>query len=411
MDSNTTFLFGRGRACDARITEDEQVSRHHFIIEANPPEAVLRDLGSLNGTYLNDKKQGGRDKNASPEDAATVKHPAVPIRDGDQIRVGKTTISVTVREAVRCAKSSKVAEPLLTHATLPEEQLRSMLFSDPGTSDGSKISVPGCTILEEVGRGPYGSVYKAARNNEARPVAVKVLIARGEVSERARTLFAKEMEIASRLTHPNLVRILDFGIAEALFFIVSEYCSGGSLASKMRERGGTLSYGDIQPWIHHGLEALADAHRHKFVHGDIKPSNILLQQRAGGLVAKLSDMGLMRGFQKLGLAGLSLLQNDPTRILFQPRELFCGDREVSPASDVWSFAATLYHALTGAHPYPFDGQRESVDVVLGEEPIPLEARGVALPAHLQSMFARALDPDPSKRFHDAGEMLDCFHTE
>ena len=82
-----TFIFGRMEDCHARIANDDLVSRHHFILEVNPPQVCLRDLGSLNGTYVNRKKFGGRNAGETPEQGAQRRYPEVELKHGDSIQV------------------------------------------------------------------------------------------------------------------------------------------------------------------------------------------------------------------------------------------------------------------------------------------------------------------------------------
>src|ERR1019366_9744812 len=93
-----TFIFGRLEDCHARIPDDNEVSRHHFILEVSPPHASLRDLGSLNGTHVNGKKCGGREAGETPEQGAKRKYPIIEIRDGSTIEVGKSTIAVAIQQ-------------------------------------------------------------------------------------------------------------------------------------------------------------------------------------------------------------------------------------------------------------------------------------------------------------------------
>jgi len=102
FDSHNTFIFGRHRECHARITRDPNVSRHHFLLEVNPPDACLRDLGSLNGTIVNEVKCGGRDQVELDASGAVV-HPNVSLTDGDNITVGTTTILVKIVDPPICS--------------------------------------------------------------------------------------------------------------------------------------------------------------------------------------------------------------------------------------------------------------------------------------------------------------------
>src|SRR5262245_3190751 len=127
FDGHDTFLFGRSPDCHAELSQDDSTaSRHHFILEVNPPAARLRDLGSLNGTYVNGQKYGGRARNMSPEEGARQALAQVDIRDGDTIRVGATVFTVRV-EGVRtptpvAAMSAQVGSSALLPLT-PAENL------------------------------------------------------------------------------------------------------------------------------------------------------------------------------------------------------------------------------------------------------------------------------------------------
>ncbi len=99
------FIFGRDPDCHACLPADDRTcSRHHFLLEVNPPFARLRDLGSLNGTYINDRKYGGRSEDESPEQAAAHKYPEVDLKNGDIIKVGETMFLVKHEGNSSCAK-------------------------------------------------------------------------------------------------------------------------------------------------------------------------------------------------------------------------------------------------------------------------------------------------------------------
>ena len=96
FDGHDNFLFGRDADCHIRMPNDSFVSRHHFIIEAAPPDMRLRDLGSMNGTYVNEELRGARRAGEAPEDAAHRIFPSVDLKSGDRIHVGETVLDVQV---------------------------------------------------------------------------------------------------------------------------------------------------------------------------------------------------------------------------------------------------------------------------------------------------------------------------
>jgi len=107
FEEHDTFLFGRMEDCHACFPRDSMVSRHHFIMEVNPPDARIRDLGSLNGTYVNGVKYGGREEEETREEGALRKYPEVDLNDGDKVKVGKTVLAVQVQVPAICCECDR----------------------------------------------------------------------------------------------------------------------------------------------------------------------------------------------------------------------------------------------------------------------------------------------------------------
>jgi pSer/pThr/pTyr-binding forkhead associated (FHA) protein len=134
FEEHDTFLLGRKADCTIKLPEDNLVSRHHFILEVNPPDARVRDLGSLNGTWVNDKKIGGRAKGETPEQGALHEYPQVDLKDGDKIEVGDTVLHVKVEIPILCISC--------------DEDIPSAQVSKSKQADGSYI----CPKCQEAAR-------------------------------------------------------------------------------------------------------------------------------------------------------------------------------------------------------------------------------------------------------------------
>ena len=371
-----TFLLGRMADCHVCLPDDAQVSRHHFLLEVCPPKASLRDLGSLNGTRVNGEKTGGREKGETPEQGALRRYPSVELADGDRISVGKTEIEIRIDEL----KDAALVPAALGEGDLSglsPEAMHRLIFGGP---EKELFHVPGYRIQRELGRGGCGAVYLATPDGGGDAVAVKLMLSRAKADARSVAQFKREMQVIADLHHPNIVRFLDSGNDQGTFFFVMEYCDGGSLADVAKARGGTIPPAVLMPWAIQALEGLAAAHKQGFVHRDIKPQNILIHRN----VAKISDFGLAKNFQKAGLSGMSITGQYAGTPVFMPPEQITNFKYVKPVSDVWSFAASLYSLLTGKFPYRFDPQRDPIDIILNENPVPIR--------RVKEVFDKTADP-------------------
>jgi len=400
LTEHDTFLLGRMPDCHLCVPSDPQVSRHHFLLEACPPMASLRDLGSMNGTHVNGKKCGGREKGETPEQGALRQYPSIDLKDGDRITVGQSTIEIRL-ESEPDAEVVPAALQEGDLSGLSPEAMRQLIFGSP---DKAVFTLADYTVQRELGRGGCGAVYLATPKSGGELVAVKLMLSRAQAEPRAIEHFKREMQVIARLKHPNIVRFLDSGSDQGTFFFVMEYCGGGSLADVAKACGGTISPVVLMPWAIQALEGLAAAHKEGFVHRDIKPQNILLHRN----LAKISDFGLAKNFQRAGLSGMSMTGNYAGTPFFMPPEQITNFKYVKPVSDVWSFAASLYQLLTGKFPYHFDPKRDPIDIILNENPVPIRDRMYGLSKDLAAVIDKALMRDPKKRFMNAGEFLNAL---
>ena len=398
FSEHDTFVFGRMDDCHACIPEDTQVSRHHFILEVNPPAACLRDLGSLNGTHVNGAKFGAREKGETPEQGAKRRYPEVTLKHGDRIKVGGTEMEVSI-EQPKEAPQHRVDPALGDISLLSPEQLAKLIFGAPDQAAKPKLQIPGCKIEAEVGRGGFGAVYRA-RRADGSVVAVKVMLSRVDADDEAIAKFKRETAITAKLDHPNIVRVLESGASGAIFYFIMEFCDGGSAWDLMVKNGGRLSLAQVKPIVLGALEALAYAHDKGFVHRDLKPQNILLSRGE----VRLSDFGLAKSFQQAGLSGMSMTGGYAGTPVFMPPEQITNFKYVKPVSDVWSMGATIYNMLTGTFPYPFSKERDPIDVILNEAVLPIRQRDKSLPASIAAVLDRALAKKPKDRYQTAGEL-------
>ena len=191
-----------------------------FLLEACPPQASLRDLGSMNGTHVNGKKCGGREKGETPEQGATRQYPSIELKHGDRITVGQSSIEVRIEAAPDTpgVRQVNAALPEGDLSGLSPEAMQQLIFGKPGEA---AFQLKGYHIEREreLGRGGCGAVYLAKpQQSGAGKVAVKIMLSRAQADTRTVDQFKREMAVIAKLQHPHIVRFLDSGSDEGTFF-------------------------------------------------------------------------------------------------------------------------------------------------------------------------------------------------
>ena len=420
--AHDTFLFGRSPDCHAELAEsDTTASRHHFLLEVNPPDARLRDLGSLNGTHVNGVRYGGRKRHESPEGALPSGQADIDLQDGDHIRVGHTEFRVSVDAPAACCECA-VAIPLADRfasawvagtflcaacrakgvgfAALPPPPVA----APPRAAAPGAPEVEGYDLVRPLARGGMGVVYLARRRADGVAVALKILLPRTLVDPTAREIFQREIDVTRSLRHRNIVELLDHGAAGESFYFAMEYCSGGSVRAVLRARSKPFPVEGALPLALQALAGLAHAHAQGFVHRDLKPENLLLGGEEGEV--KIADFGLAKCFEQAGWSGLTATGAVAGTLFFMPREQLTNFRVVRPVSDVWSMGATLYFLLTRQYPRDFRPGQDPLPVILGGGVVPIRARDPRIPEGVARVVDRALADDPDQRYPTAAEFRD-----
>ena len=261
-------------------------------------------------------------------------------------------------------------------------------------------------LLEKIGAGGMGVVYRAEHEMLRRPTAIK-LLPPASAGEQSLKRFEREAQLTARLTSPHTVSVYDYGrTPEGAFYYVMEYLHGLDLESLVRE-AGPLPPGRVVHILRQVCEALAGAHGVGLVHRDIKPANILLSE-VGGIsdFAKVVDFGLVKDVT--GSADARLTHEDVvagTPQYLAPETIRDGDSS-DPRSDLYALGAVAYYLLT-ATPL-FDGRPIAViQSHLNTSPEPPSARlGRPLPAKLERVVLDCLEKDPGDRPESAQALLD-----
>lgn len=482
FEEHDTFIFGRDSDCHMCLPDDPMVSRHHLILEVNPPDARLRDLGSLNGTIVNGIKHGGRMGDETPEEGAKRKYPEVNLRNGDSVTVGATVLKVHIetpmfccecgreitnqnpqqcawiggtficptcrKKAIEAAKPPKKPEPIRCQKCGKDVSkevggarrgnyiclsCRVKVENDPMKllmqlilKEKKQLGVKAMPKIEgyeteaKLGQGAMGAVYRARRKNDGKLVAVKVMLSRVAVDNRARKQFNREMDVLRQLHHKYIVEFIDEGSTGSVFYFIQEFCESGSVDRLMQRYRGKLSLNVAGPIMVQVLEGLAFAHQAKVevikkdgskttgtgvVHRDLKPQNIFLAGPESRWVAKVGDYGLAKCFDTAGLSGMTMTGHIGGTPVFMPREQVLNYKSVKPVSDVWSIAATFYNMLTGGFPRELRRGQDPIEMILRTPVVPIGRRDASIPRKVAEVIDRALEVNVKNRYQDARAML------
>lgn len=258
-------------------------------------------------------------------------------------------------------------------------------------------------ILEIIGMGGMGVVYKARQSTLKRIVALK-MIRDGELATPHDVRrFEAEARAAARLSHPNIVSVHEVGVFEGRHFFTMDYVGGGSLSQL--HRGQPVASRRAAEMVLSLAEAVEYAHQRGIIHRDLKPANILLAED-GSL--QITDFGLAKQLWE-GSGSQSAALTETGQILgtagYMSPEQASGRRQpFGPASDVYSIGAILYELLTGAAPFRGGAPMEILRRVCEQDPVPPRQLNPTVPRGLESICLRCLQKDPSHRYATAGEL-------
>jgi serine/threonine protein kinase len=257
-------------------------------------------------------------------------------------------------------------------------------------------------ILDEIGIGGTGRVWRARQKDLGREIALKTsrLGNLGPAGDELR--LRREAQVVARLRHPGIVALYEAGEAEGIPFLVMELVRGESLAQRLR--AGPLPATHAAMLVRDLAEAVTHAHQARIIHRDLKPSNILLDAERGGS-PRLTDFGIARILedpQQLTATGEGL----GTASYLAPEQASLQRDQEGPATDVYGLGAVLFHCLTGRAPFVGDSAAAVVRAVIDEEPPAPRTLNPTIPRDLNTLCLRALKKDPRRRYRSAAALRD-----
>lgn len=341
------LTIGRGSDCAIRLA-DHKASRSHTLVSLKEGRVYVRDLGSKNGTLCEGERIDERE-----------------IKPGAVITVGETNL---------------VLEDVIDESELIGQRLG------------------GYRVMELIGKGGMGVVFKANQLSLDRVVALKVLnkslVSRKDLVER----FLKEARAAGVLSHPNLIQVHDVGKEEETYYFSMEFVNGPTVADLLRRTKNFPERIAVYV-IKEVANALEYAHGHELVHRDIKPSNIMIDGEGN---VKLADLGIAETLRNIEAQGeKGALMGTPEYM--SPEQ--ANAKQAGARSDIYSLGATLYHMVTGRPPFRGKGASDIIRKVRNESPPPLAEVVPDASANLVQLVEGMMAKDAEDRVASASDII------
>lgn len=351
------LVIGRSTKASVKLN-DNGISREHFHIFDQDGKFYIEDMGSLNGTRVNNICIGG----------------SVILKDGDQIEIGETSLSWSEKDA------TAQKDPFINQ------------------------KVGGYYILERLGRGGMGTVYRAQQLSLQRDVAIKILHPALGQDNLFIQRFIEEARSCATLNHPHILQVYDVGEDAGRYYFSMEYAAGGSV-QRLIEGQKALPVQEALGYMIGTAQGLEYAERKKIVHRDIKPDNLMLTEDK---VIKIGDLGLAKRIDER-----QNQDKDKGEQIFGTPHFIAPEQAkgepVDHRTDIYSFGASFYRILSGKTPFQGKNIQELVRKHVTDEPAPLKSLIDSLPDELCRIIGKMMQKEPAKRYQSNTEILEALY--
>ena len=352
VEAGNSYVVGRENPQAAVKLNDPMASRAHFQISGQNGVFKINDMKSRNGTLLNDEK-------LAPDQEKELKI-------GDKVQVGETIFSF----------------------------LNDSKEESAGGLTGKVIG--GYKLMERVGRGGMGTVYKAEQISLKREVALKVLSAKLLSDPVFVERFVEEARAAGGLIHPNIVQVIDVGSDRGIYYFSMEFMGNGSVGDVVAKEGA-IPWDRALAMMTDAARGLVFAEKNGIVHRDIKPDNLMLTSEG---TVKIGDLGLAKKAEEG--AGDKSIFGTPHFIAPEQAQ----GKPVDNRADIYALGASMYRVLTGKTPFSGENVKEILVKQIQEEPKPIQELAAEVPDELAAVISKMMKKKPDDRYRSAQGLLE-----
>ena len=267
-------------------------------------------------------------------------------------------------------------------------------------SSGARPQLENYRILEQIGKGAMGAVYKALQLSLNRTVALKILPPSLATDKKYIARFLQEAKVVAQLNHENIIYVIDVGESQGVYYYAMEYVEGKTV-KRMVEENGPLDKTQVVDIAIQAARALECACSHGIVHRDIKPANIMVTPEG---VVKLCDFGLARQLDMDVRGVTATIAGTPYYI--SPEQI--RNDPLDTRTDIYALGGTMYFMATGS--VPFTGRSPAIVMTkhLYEKPVPPHLKNSAIPRQLEMIILRCLQKRPEDRFQSPTDLLNAL---
>jgi hypothetical protein len=271
-----------------------------------------------------------------------------------------------------------------------------------GPSESPGQIIGDCVVLDVLGRGGMGIVYRAEQRGLGRVVALKRLLPGALEDDPGAARLRFEASVVARLQHPHIVTLYDVGLHEGQPFFLMQLVEGTTLAKLLAE--GPLPPRRVAELLAPVCRAIQYAHERSVLHRDLKPSNVLIDAEGRPLVADFGLAKLIVPGSDPSLTASGAILGTPSYMA--PEQAARRHGQVGPATDIYGLGAILYHGLTGRPPFQAASSFDTILLVLESDPILPRALNPRVDPDLEMVALKCLQKDPSHRYKTAGDLAD-----